>query len=366
MNNLRILPYAMGSESAKFLASHLQCLRVHPDGNYVPRMQQSVVNWGCSQTPVWSQRAQMRGVRILNKPQAVKLAANKLITLTELRRAGVAVPDFTTDLYTAQAWLDQGEIVFERHTLTGNSGEGIQIVSQEYDPEDPDTIRDYLSSAPLYTKYVPKTTEFRVHVFRGEVIDYIEKKKMASDRRPENFNRYISSVTLGWVFARSNIADLLPVKAAAIRAVSALGLDFGAVDIAYANGLPFVLEVNTAPGLQGTTLVKYLNAFKRYMGAAPLTDSQMNEIMSQASETQTEPATAAVSAQDGNAGRAAAPTTIAISQTSGSLEQDRSGGSLRPEVSLHSTQKPVNGDEVLLRLDRQTALKLKHLLANLV
>lgn len=348
MSNLRLYPYSLASESAKDLAKYLNCLRVHPAGNYFPRMGQLVIGWGNSQTPAWAQRASLRGVRILNKPAAVKIAANKLHALTELRRVGVTVPDFTTDRYTAQAWLDHGGIVFERHTLTGNSGDGIQIVSMDQDPDDPSTIRNYLSSAPLYTKYVPKTTEFRVHVFKGEVIDYIEKKKMAADRRPDNFNRYVSSVNLGWVFARKDILDSTEVRQCAIRAVASLGLDFGAVDIAYANGTPYVLEVNTAPGLHGTTLVNYVNAFRRYMGAPLLSENQINEIMSQAGDSNST-TTAAISALDSEF-EDEDSTTIAISQ---------------PPTDRIFSPVPV-ADEVLLRLDKQTALKLKHLLSQIV
>jgi glutathione synthase/RimK-type ligase-like ATP-grasp enzyme len=362
MNNLRILPYAMGSQSAKDLANHLNCLRVFPDGEYIPRMQQSVVNWGCSQNPSWSQRAALRGVRILNKPQSVKVAANKLHTLTELRRAGVDVPDFTTNMFVAQAWLDRGHIVFERHSLTGNSGEGIQIVSSDLDPEDPSIIRNFLSPAPLYTKYVNKTTEFRVHVFRGEVIDYIEKKKMASERRPAGFNPYVSSVNVGWVFARNNILDCPRVRAIAIAAVNALGLDFGAVDIAYAEGNPFVLEVNTAPGLHGTTLVKYVNAVRRYMGAAPLSQNEVDEIMSQAGIEQDTPI-AASSALDDCGSEDCEDDTLAISVPVGESPTWQSRSSDR---NAHMLVQPGLEDEVLLRLDKQTALKLKHLLAAIV
>jgi glutathione synthase/RimK-type ligase-like ATP-grasp enzyme len=40
--------------------------------------------------------------------------------------------------------------------------------------------------------------------------------------------------------------------------VSALGLDFGAVDVALRkDGVPVVWEVNKAPGLEGGSLKKY-------------------------------------------------------------------------------------------------------------
>ena len=52
------------------------------------------------------------------------------------------------------------------------------------------------------------------------------------------------------------------VLSAGIRAVGCLGLDFGAADIGWNShdGEPSVYEVNTAPGLEGTTLDKYYGA----------------------------------------------------------------------------------------------------------
>ena len=42
-----------------------------------------------------------------------------------------------------------------------------------------------------------------------------------------------------------------------------LGLDFGAVDLLLTSDLRvMVLEVNSAPGLSGSTLSKYVEAFK--------------------------------------------------------------------------------------------------------
>ena len=45
-------------------------------------------------------------------------------------------------------------------------------------------------------------------------------------------------------------------------AVTALGLEFGAVDIIYNDKSKklFVLEVNTAPGIEGATVTKYKDA----------------------------------------------------------------------------------------------------------
>ncbi len=268
MWNLKLYPYKVGSESATALAQLLDILRIKPEGTYVPKVGHKVINWGNGKIPGWIGTANTRGVAILNKPAAVNVAANKLTALQALRGAGVAIPEFTTDFATARQWLRGGYTIVERHELRGNSGEGIRIVNLDDTEMDND-----LQAAPLYTKFIPKSNEFRVHVFRGKVIDYIEKKKALTENRNETFNKYISSINSGWVFSRTNVRDIDSVRAIAIKAVAALGLDFGAVDIVYENGLPFVLEVNTAPGLSGTTLVNYANAFRQYMGQPDLPDT---------------------------------------------------------------------------------------------
>jgi glutathione synthase/RimK-type ligase-like ATP-grasp enzyme len=319
MYNLKLLPYKGASQSAKDLAQLLNVMRVKPDGNYVPKVGHTVVSWGYSGTPAWIGRAQARGVRILNKPGSVNVAANKLSALNALSTAGVSVPEFTTDANVARRWVNSGGTVVERHELRGNSGAGIRIVNL-----DDDSMPSIVHPAPLYTKFIPKTAEFRVHVFNGQVIDYIEKKRQLAENRGENFNKYVSSIHQGWVFSRTNIRDIPEVRELAVRAVRALGLDFGAVDIIYHEGRAFVLEVNTSPGLSGVTLVKYANAFRRYMGQADLTGPAVDQLLNR--EVQTPPP---------------------------------------PAAAVQAQVNVVNGDGDLVefKMSRRTALELKRLLA---
>lgn len=312
---LKIFPYNINSESAKDLAELLGVLRIRQEGTYVPKHFDKVLNWGNSRTPSWAPKALSRSVTILNKPEAVNVAANKLSALQSLQRAGVRIPEFTTSSSVASGWVNSGATVVERHELRGNSGAGIRIVNL-----DDDEMSSTINSAPLYTKFINKSAEFRVHVFRGEVIDYVQKMKVSTERRPANFNKYISSTHYGWTFARTNVRDIPEVRTIAVKAVQALGLDFGAVDVVYADGLPYVLEVNTSPGLAGTTLVSYGNAIRRFMGLSDLPTSTTRSIMD------------------------AVPRVIPVTQDS---------------------NVTTTGDLVTLRIDRATALKLKSLLASI-
>ncbi len=136
--------------------------------------------------------------------------------------------------------------------MTGHSGDGIIIV-------EPSNI---VPPAPLYTKYVFKVKEWRVHVVNGKVID-TQQKIRDPDKEPVTWK--VRSHANGFIFVRGNIGPNISRDELAIAAVSALGLDFGAVDIVEDKaGKLFVLEVNTAPGLEGQTVESYAAAFKEY------------------------------------------------------------------------------------------------------
>jgi len=339
MYNLRIYPYLMGSQGAKDLSELLECKRVRDAGRYTPKVGQTILNWGNRRTPSWLSTASTRRVRILNTPEAVNRASNKLTTLRVLDEAGISTPEYTTDLTEAHAWLHDGERVIERHELRGSSGAGIRVVS--LDDEDTEGT---LQRAPLYTKYIPKSAEYRIHIFNGRMLDYVQKKRVASERRDDTYSPYIASMERGWVFTRTDVPESPAAISLAQRAITALGLDFGAVDIIYSEGRYYVLEVNTAPGLAGNTLIKYGNALRRLMGVGDLPENVTRRIMDQVAPPTPPPIVARPIA--------ARPSTPVESASV----------NLRRQLRL-----AMNGqsDEVILRLNRTTAQKLRSLLLSL-
>lgn len=247
---MKIMPYKRFSKSAKTLRQvlGLRKLRVvHPDKS--PRGRQTVINWGCS-------KEKPNAVcKFLNKPENVRVAVNKLLTFQKLLESDVRVPDFTTDVEKAKEWIAKEYKVLVRYKLSSHSGNGIKVV---------DTIEELPEGAPLYVRYYRKKHEFRVHVFNGQVIDYVQKK--ARRDRPVNFNQYVRSYNNGWVFCREDAVDIPEVKAEAVKAVQALGLDFGAVDVIWTKkNKAVVLEVNCAPAMEGTTIEKYASVIADLM-----------------------------------------------------------------------------------------------------
>jgi glutathione synthase/RimK-type ligase-like ATP-grasp enzyme len=245
--SLKIFPYKIGSLSAKKLARALKVLRV---GNYYnAKRSDTIVNWGSSTPPHFRWMEQD-----LNKPHAIALASNKLNTFLEYRsKSFTHIPQWTTNPSEAKHWLDLGLKTYCRTKLSSHSGNGIIICNDG----------DTLVSAPLYTLHSKHKDEYRVHIFKGEVLDVQKKKKRNGFIRTSSGIRNHSN---GWVYARSNVAIPDMLSTIAIQAVNLLGLDFGAVDIGHRliDNKFFVFEVNTAPGLEGSTLDKYSKAIYNY------------------------------------------------------------------------------------------------------
>lgn len=120
-------------------------------------------------------------------------------------------------------------------------------------------------NAPLYVKYIKKQQEYRVHVFNGSVID-VQRKMRRTDTPDEDVNWQVRNHSNGFIFGREGVELSPTALTMCVASVQALGLDFGAVDMIHneRSDTYYVLEVNTACGLTGTTLEKYKTAILEY------------------------------------------------------------------------------------------------------
>lgn len=102
----------------------------------------------------------------------------------------------------------------------------------------------------FFTRYIPSTTEYRVWVYRKRHLGTYEKVLA----HPEMKHRMVGRNYRNG-FAFQLVAEAAIPRVAidlAIRSISVLGLDFGAVDVLRGrDGAFYVLEVNTAPGVEG-------------------------------------------------------------------------------------------------------------------
>ncbi|KWH03705.1 hypothetical protein WT58_24025 [Burkholderia territorii] len=246
---MKIYPYMNGSKSARALADALGIKILKREG--VRRKVDVLINWGCSNID-----RDIQFKKILNSPDAVKDASNKLRSFQNFNADGVPTVPWTTEKHIAEMWTAEGSDVVVRHKLSGHSGEGLQIIKA-----DDGVIPD----APLYTKYVKKTQEYRIHVFDGEVI-FRQRKARKKEVPDEQVNWQVRNLAGGFIFANQDLAVPASVEQAAIAAVKALGLDFGAADVGCnKEGEAVVYEVNTACGLEGRNLEAYANKFREFI-----------------------------------------------------------------------------------------------------
>lgn len=242
-----IYPYKAGSKSAKTLSEALGAKRIKLVGSrFKESPKKVVVNWGSSSCPY----------DCLNDSGAVSVASDKLLTLKQLSLSGVSVPEWTTDRQIASGWLTEGHTVVCRGKLNGSSGEGIELVTGE---------SEGLPLVPLYTKYCKKKDEYRVHVFDGKVID-VQRKMRKKDVPDNEVDWQIRNLAGGFIFGREGVDPGDQVLETSVSAVNSLGLLFGAVDIgSHPEEGSRVYEVNTAPGLEGSTVDSYVKAIKEYL-----------------------------------------------------------------------------------------------------
>ena len=252
-----IFPYKKGSASAKELALALSMKQIkRENSSFKGREDKLVINWGAKVLP-----EEVEKCVVLNSAEAVSLATNKLSFFEHVHEK-LSVPEFTTDSIVARVWVEEGCTVVVRETLNGHSGEGICILEEEDDFDQYDH-----NQAKLYVKYIPKKDEYRVHVVAGEAID-IRRKALQRGYVAERVNWKVRSHDNGFIFAKDGFEAPEQVTQQAVLACELCGLDFGAVDVIYNNfrDKAYVLEVNTAPGLEGSTVDNYASAFEKLMG----------------------------------------------------------------------------------------------------
>lgn len=237
----RVLPYKQGSKGAKALASEMGGLVLKTEGStFKPREGDVVVNWGSSSHT---------GCTTHNKDgERLSNATNKLLFFRAMRETGL-----TPEFWETKSAIPEGAYpVVARTILNGHSGAGIVIASTP----------DSLPNCSLYVKYEKKRDEYRVHVGRGGKLISLQQKKRRNG--VENPNWQIRNHDNGFIYAREGVNPPKQVIDAAHRTLEVLDLDFGAVDVIWNNTQEraYVLEINTAPGLEGQTVRDYARFFR--------------------------------------------------------------------------------------------------------
>lgn len=294
---IAIMPYG-ASDSVNALkagleeAGHLVVKLNRETSLFRGRPTDMIINWGNSIITPTRLELLAGGGQILNNPENIRHSANKRLSFIAMADQNVPTVEYTNRREVAQGWLDAGELVYARTRISGHSGEGIVMVHNE-----PDSITGVgqafevvseLPQAVLYTKGITEQRrEFRIHVMGGVVTSIQQKKRANGWRENPAFSNVVRNYHTGWIYASDDVSPNAAAIDAAIRAVDSLNLDFGAVDIITRRDNAWVLEVNTAPGLQGTNLQSYVDNFSSMFNTGAFIPMEVNvrEPMGETHET---------------------------------------------------------------------------------
>lgn len=289
------------SDGARALANALDATVLRSAGSaYRGLPNNALINWGSSNSEcarLWDLAAPNRR---LNAPRAVSRASDKALALRQMRESGAQVVPYWAAASPEQMravydYVSGGGRVYARTALRGHSGEGIQLLMHRSDPQASETVGEFprhflgegggsfgdfvsrYNSCRLFTQGIAgHRHEWRVHVFRGQPILTQLKLRREGFQDSDGYTSLVRNHHTGWVYGvgynREDHPSIALVEAAAVRAIEALGLDFGAVDLIQKkrnNQEIVVLEVNTAPGFSegGSALQSYCDAFRNWAAA---------------------------------------------------------------------------------------------------
>jgi len=178
------------------------------------------------------------------------LGKGKLAQLQQLTKAGVLVPEFLADKTAKVPWYP---CLGRRFKHTG--GKDIKLYLQPTDI-------NYQGASDFYVRFVPSVREWRTWIWRGEALANYEKVLAHKELLDLGVGRNERN---GFGFEyRDSESYPRAIPKVAVDAVAACKLDFGAVDMLEGtDGKFYVLEVNTAPGANGSKAVGLVKLDKR-------------------------------------------------------------------------------------------------------
>ncbi|MDA3908197.1 MAG: hypothetical protein PF437_03845 [Sulfurimonas sp.] len=256
-----------------------------------------VLCWGTKTKKVTT----FKGNKVYNHPDNIRTNRDKLVALTKMQKAGCNVAKFTANSVDIGKKDLAFPIIARTRFHQGGAGFWTCLNKDHIDQ----AIKE---GAEYFQSYINVRTEYRLHIVNGEVVYAV--KKMARDNLREAFvnyykehvenyakkqNKMVDAPTLDLVLnrmarkmatsidmtTRSNtrgwkFSKVLPnklnkeLKDEALKCVKTLGLDFGAVDCCLDdNNKAWVIECNTGPGLEGSSLKAWVTALKNLVAHKP-------------------------------------------------------------------------------------------------
>jgi ribosomal protein S6--L-glutamate ligase len=186
---------------------------------------------------------EMMGMQVFNSSSSILDAKNKLKTAQILAHYNIPVPKTVVvrwSQYVDDAVKLVGGMPVIVKTPFGSYGQGVTIVESKRGLKSTlDWKENIMYMIQEFVKY-SKGQDIRVFVVGGKIVGTMMRKARKGEFR--------SNIELG---GKSSIVEITEEeKDIALRAVQALDLDYGGVDLIRSKNGPVVLEVNSNPGFK--------------------------------------------------------------------------------------------------------------------
>lgn len=216
-----------------------------------------------------------RKVKIeFNSIASITNTANKVKMKMLFQRHGVKTPSFFENDESGRVAISDGalgEKIFFK-TPFHSRGRGM-VVYESKEMALSQTKKGYFESSQVAKR------EFRVHVMDGEAF-YVDEKRP----REKGVKSEIKNMANGYKFRRPLKEYPDEVISESIKAVKALGLDFGASDVGLNSEGVWIYEVNTAPSLRTKTRKLYQKALVKLIWKKILGEDKMDEVEEKSKE----------------------------------------------------------------------------------
>lgn len=192
-----------------------------------------LIRWGCT--------SQYAAKKTINKTEAIHLVNNKLETRKVLLKNNISTPVLVDNLYDPNQVVNYPIII---RPIKHSQGKNLYFCLNHSEAM---KALNKINGEFYASEYIAKDREFGVFVFHNRVTSVIEKVP-----KTEGANKSIAwNVAQGthsfenvpWSEWKMNICFL------ALKAMKAVGLDFGRVDIITKGDSSYVLEINSAHSL---------------------------------------------------------------------------------------------------------------------
>jgi glutathione synthase/RimK-type ligase-like ATP-grasp enzyme len=214
--------------TAKALAELCGCRTTR---KYIPRRRHFIINYGRDY-----ENAHLNGNVIFDKLQVYQMLQEAGIPQPRIFYKGDTIPNDAFPLLARRKYHSQGRDIIYIHNR------------EDLENNLEDFMYDFL------IEYINKTSEYRVHILGDNA--FVSVKFGGIDPLVRSYNN-------GWRQIEYNRDWHDELIMLATKAIDVMQYDFGAVDIIRKGNKLYVLEINTAPGLEPRKLQLYSEYFKQ-------------------------------------------------------------------------------------------------------